>query len=176
MILKTKNLAGGFPAGWTEVRSGTQIRRPSLGPRSPRGRVAPPRPGRKIEKLYQQVVVAVSLDDPTLPAGVGNSQLRCAFGTVRKIHDLVTQAVIAHLPAEPRHCLRGTRIVRLDRCDSFTLCDSPPRWQTCSRQDLSSRSGSNLSRRFCSRRYFPNATPARSDGRSTHPRLAACAI
>jgi len=112
LILKTKNLAGGFPAGWTEVRSGTQIRRPSLGPRSPRGRVAPPRPGRKIEKLYQQVVVAVSLDDPTLPAGVGNSQLRCAFGTVRKIHDLVTQAVIAHLPAEPRHCLRGTRTPR----------------------------------------------------------------
>src|SRR2546426_637761 len=67
-------------------------------------------PNAKSRKLKRQTILAVSLDDGALPAGLGDGQLSGALGTFRQIHDLVAQLGIAHLLADARQGLRDVRL------------------------------------------------------------------
>src|SRR5580704_11836906 len=57
------------------------------------------------ESLRARAVVAIAGDDPALLAGLGNRQLRGAFGTLGERHDVLAQLVVTRIAAEVRQSL-----------------------------------------------------------------------
>ncbi len=64
-------------------------------------------------KLKRQAVLTVRLHDPTLSAGLGDSQLSGALGTFGGRHDLVAQLVVARLVADVRENLCNVGLIDL---------------------------------------------------------------
>ena len=83
---------------------------------------ATPRGQPRNEPLRGRAVVAIGLHDPALLAGLGNRQLRGAFGALGERHDLLAELVVARFTAQFRQSL-----------GDIGLFDLAPRGSCCQR-------------------------------------------
>jgi len=96
-------------------------RRPHLGPYFPQGRVCggatQPQSRRTLER---QAILAIVVNDGALLTSLVDGQLRCTFGTLRLLHDLVAQLAITKrctMSAEDLSHIGWIHLVAQPGCD-----------------------------------------------------------
>ena len=101
---------------------------PSPQPRTPLTRevgFAAARPARKVKnRSERKTVLTVDLHNDTVAAGIGDGQLRSAFGTIGEIHDLLAELVVTGLVAQRTERFAHILLFHLGARRRFRRCQA----------------------------------------------------